>query len=198
MVPVFARDTATLRRVQAAKNESSFVLSSLAFASDVLLEDSGDLGDTLRILVCAMARRHNFFGSCAVQMRAPIGYDAVAAVGRVSSATIANDRVIGKVLWKWERVHDFHKTVIGRERIDAVWYSFHFHDGWILRRNCRLQYLRTERDQLNGLANDTRCNSADRIFRDDASAMRHRDENDARNLRPAFEDQYFGRQRLGL
>jgi hypothetical protein len=51
-----------------------------AFASDVLLENSGDLGHALWILIRAVTRRHNFFGFSAVQIQTPVGDDCVAAI----------------------------------------------------------------------------------------------------------------------
>lgn len=104
--------------------KSLAAFSSLSLAFDVFLKDSNDLGDPFGILICAVIRRHNLLGFGSADMRAPIRDDTIAAAGRISAATVTDDRMIGNAFRQWERVHDFHKRVVRRKCVDAVWHSF--------------------------------------------------------------------------
>src|SRR5215831_13021595 len=157
----------------------------------MFLKNSGNFGDALGILLCAVTRWHNAFRFGSVEMRTPIGNDSVAAVRCVSTSPITDDRVIRNAFCNWERVHAFYETIVGRKRVDAVGYPCHPHDGWIIL-DRRLQDLMAKGNEARRRANDAGCNSADWVFSDHASAMGRRDENDARNVGPVLEDQRFG------
>src|SRR5271157_2441980 len=77
----------------------------------------------LGMLICAVTRRHNLLGFGSADMRAPIRNDTIAAVRRISAATVTDDGMIGNVFCQWERVHDFHERVVRRKCVDAVWHS---------------------------------------------------------------------------
>ena len=61
----------------------------------MFFKNSGNFGDALGILVCAVIRWHNAFRFGSVEMRTPIGNDSVAAVRCVSTSPITDDRVYG-------------------------------------------------------------------------------------------------------
>src|SRR5215472_2818019 len=89
-------------------------------ASDVLLEDANHLRDGLGIVMSTVAARYNLFRFSSVQMRTPIGHDAVAAIWGIAAPTITDDRVIRNPFHHWQRIRFLHKWIVRRQGIDTV------------------------------------------------------------------------------
>src|SRR6266581_1222744 len=95
-------------------------------------------------------------------MRAPVWYHAVAAVRRITTATVAFNRM----KWNAGRDREFidlkDESIVRRERVDAIWHAIELHSGWIRRRNSG-QGRHRNAGQENRRFNQHRANPSDPI-----------------------------------
>ena len=93
---------------------------SCAFACDVFVKDSQDLGNPLGTVFGAVTGRNNLLRFGSVEMRTPIRHHAVAAIGNIAASTIADDRVIRNAFCHWQAIHFLYERIVRRKGIDTV------------------------------------------------------------------------------
>src|SRR5207253_2249926 len=83
-------------------------------------QNPDDFGDCLGSKFCAVICRHDRFRFCAIQVRAPVGHYAIAALRRIAFPSIADDGVIRYAVSNREFIYFHDEAIIRRQRIDAV------------------------------------------------------------------------------
>lgn len=83
-------------------------------------EKTANLLRGLGILRCAVVRRDDLLACGGLQVRTPVGHNAIGAIGRVPFAAIADDGVVGDVLGERQSLDGLQNGRSGFEKADAV------------------------------------------------------------------------------
>ena len=92
----------------------------LSLRQRCVLQDPKHLRDCLWIPMSGVTRRNNLLRFGSVEMRTPIGHDAVAAIRGIAASAIADDRVIRNAFRHWQCIHFLYERIVRRKGIDTV------------------------------------------------------------------------------
>ena len=121
----------------------------------VFFKNAQNLLAGLWVLVRDVAGRNDILRDCAIHVRTPIRHDAVTGIGRITTAAVADDRVVGHTWRHRNRVHSIEKTAFRREAVHAIGAAHRFE--LFLPNVCYAKHLLARLTAQRWVANDQRC-----------------------------------------